>query len=305
MSYILRVKQISVAYESGDSVVIVTCYLTDSAGIAFKNSNGEIDTFTIRAPKSSVPLTGILTYLTDLAQDQIGFKYDQQLSGTGTNGSNILTLSTSDIAKIFIDDTISGVGITTTLNVDSIKSTTELLLSGNLALAYTGNTTSPSFTYTGNVASGSNVITSMSSIAGIVGGMAITGYGIPNGASVSSINSPTSIVITQNALASTTGATLTFSTNPSSSYVTSLNPAIFTIAYEGLTITGPSISRGTTISQAISTSEVLLSQAATGTTTGGTYVISGSPTYSFDTSAWVVDYTSLQKVIDIIDFTEL
>jgi hypothetical protein len=304
--YTLKVKKISVANESGDSVVIVTCYLVDSNGIAFKNSNGEVDTFTIRAPKSSVPLSGILAYLEGLAEDQILFKYTQELNAVGTDSSDILMLSESDIKKVFIDHTVSGVGISTNLNLDSIKSTTEAILSGDLTLEFTGNTTSPSFTRTGNVVISSNVISNVSpNTTGIVGGMSISGYGIPNGAVVIAINSSSQIVISQNALASTTGATLTFSTDSESAYATSLNPAIFTTVYEGLTIEGPSIPRDTTILTVESTSRVKLSQNATATTTSGTYVISGSPLYTFDPAGWTVDYADLSKVTDIIDFTEL
>ena len=305
MSYFLKVKKISVVYESSDSVVIITGYLTNAAGMAFKNANDEVDTFTIRAPKSSVPPSGILAYLTDLAQSQFSLKYNQQLSGLGSNASDILTLSETDIKKVFIDHTVSGVGITTTENVDSIKSTTEIILSGNLTLSYTGNTTSPSFTKTGDVASGSNVITNMSSTSNILGGMTVAGYGIPSGAVVSTINSVTEIVISQNALASSVGAILTFATDAECNYLSSLSPAIFTTGYENLSVTGPAIPKNTTVLEVISTSRLKLSQPATATTTGGTYVISGSPKYLFDASGWTVDYSALQKVVDIIDFTEL
>ena len=98
---------------------------------------------------------------------------------------------------------------------------------------------------------------------------------------------------------------MTFSTDSESAYVSSLNPAIFTTVYVGLTITGPAIPRDTTILTVESTSRVKLSQNATATTTGGTYVISGSPLYTFDPAGWAVDCSDLSKVTDIIDFTEL
>ena len=303
--YTLKVKKISVNNEAGDTTVIVTCYLLDSNNISFKNSNGEVDTLTIRAPKSSIPLSGYLAYLTGLATAQIAYKYNKDLSATGVHNSNQLTLSEMDLKNLFIDLRVSGVGITSTLDLDSITSVSNIKLSGNVTLQFTGNTTSPTFTKTGDTTISTNVISNMSSTTGILGGMVVTGTGIPNGAVVVSILSSTDIVISQNALASNAGITLTFSTDSNSQYLTSLSPAIFTSKYEGLTITGPSIAKSTTILEVVSTSTVKLSQNATGGTTGGTYLISGTPIYHFDTAGLTVDYTSLQKVVDIIDFSNL
>lgn len=303
--YTLKVKKISVENESGDTTVIVTCYLLDGNNISFKNSNGELDTFTIRAPKSSLPLSGYLTYLTGLATAQIAYKYNKTLSAVGVDGSDTLTLSEADIKSVFIDMKVSGPGISTTLDVESITSVSNIKLSGDLTLEHTGNTTAPTFTHTGDTTISSNTITNMSATTNIVEGMVVSGLGIPSGAVVISILSSTSIVISQNALATNAGITLTFSTNANSQYVTSLNPAIFTTKYEGLTITGTNIARNTTVLETISTSSIKLSQNATGGATGATYVISGTPTYYFDTAGWTVTYSGLQKVVDIIDFSNL
>jgi hypothetical protein len=304
--YYVKVKKISVENESGDQVVVVTCYLVDGNGITFKSTNNEVDTFTIRAPKTSVPPSNILTYLEGLAYTQISYKYSKSLTATGSHGSSVLQLSESDLKNVRIGHLVSGPGISTTLSVTSIKSVSEAILSGTLTLQYTGNTTAPSFTKTGNVVSGSNVISGMSSTTSIVGGMVVSGYGIPSGTTVLAVNSLTEIVVTQNALSSTTGATLTFSTDAESAYVDTISPAILTTAYEGLIIEGTTIPRDTVIEQTVSTSRLKLQGVtATAASTGATYLISGSPSYYFDVSGWTIDYTSLQKVIDVIDFTEL
>ena len=64
---------------------------------------------------------------------------------------------------------------------------------------------------TGTTASGSNIITSMSSVAGLAVGMAITGTGVVAGSVITAILSTTSIQISRNATASGS-VTLSFST---------------------------------------------------------------------------------------------
>lgn len=63
---------------------------------------------------------------------------------------------------------------------------------------------------TGTTVSGSNVITAMSSVAGLTVGNAITGTGITAGSVITAITS-TTITISRNATASNTGTTLSFS----------------------------------------------------------------------------------------------
>jgi hypothetical protein len=132
--YYVKVKKISVENESGDQVVVVTCYLVDGNGITFKSTNNEVDTFTIRAPKTSVPLSSILTYLEGLAYTQISYKYSKSLAATGSHGSSVLQLSEADLKNVRIGHLVSGPGISTTLSVTSIKSVSEAILSGTLTL---------------------------------------------------------------------------------------------------------------------------------------------------------------------------
>lgn len=70
---------------------------------------------------------------------------------------------------------------------------------------------SPSgFSYTGNTTIGSNLLTAMSSTIGVTVGMTVTGTGIPLGAVVTSIPTPTSIAISVNATSSNSSTTINF-----------------------------------------------------------------------------------------------
>lgn len=308
--YFLKVKIINVKNEAGDVVVELTSHLVDSAGVAFTNttSNGSsIDTFIIRAPASSLPGAGYLAYLTALAQDEIAKHYNISLPATGIHGGDTLLMTANDISSnLFIDLEVDGPGLTAAETLVSVISPTEILLSGTLNLEFTGNTASPEITRTGDVTITSSTISGMSSTSGLEGGMIVDGLGIPSGALILAINSGTEIVISQNALATNSGVTLTFTTDPESEYLDSLSPAIFDDRYLDLGITGPDIPADTTIEEVISSSRVRLSQSATGDNTGATYSIEdNSINYDFDTNTLTVDYSDLQRVVDIINFNIL
>jgi hypothetical protein len=70
-------------------------------------------------------------------------------------------------------------------------------------------TTSTILTTTGNITSGSNSIASLASTTNLAVGQAVSGTGIPSGSYVVTISGST-ITISQNATATTTGVTLTF-----------------------------------------------------------------------------------------------
>ena len=306
MAYILRVKVIDVVNEPNDVAVEMVSHLTDDFGVPFVDSaTSRIDEFTVRAPKSSVPGSGLLAYLTALAVDQIALKYDKELSATGADTSDELTLSTADVTALFTDLLVDGPGLTAPASLDSIISGTQILLSAALDLEYTADTTNRDFTKTGDVVLDDNVISSMSDTTGIEQGMNILGTGIPAFATVSSVISGTSIAITQNAVVSAGGTTLTFSIDPDSFLLTAVTPAILTDRYVGMVVDGPDIPTGTTVVEVNSTSELVLSEPATGDNTTATYTITGAATYFFDTSGLTIDFTDLQRVIDIIDFTAL
>jgi len=303
--YTLRVKVIDVVNEPNDIAVECRSHLTDSLGIPFLGSNGRIDEFTVRAPKSSVPLTGTTAYLEALALEQIAFKYDADLSAIGTTGSKILLLSTTSVDRLFTELLVDGPGLTAPATLDSITSTTQILLSDTLTLEYTGDTVNAEFTETGTVTLDSNTITAMSDTSNILPGMNISGTGIPAFATVVSVTSGTEIVITQNAVASAGGATLTFSIDPDSLFLTAVTPAILSDRYIGMVVAGPGIPVGTTVVEVNSSSELELSASATSDNTTATYTITGAANYFFDTSGLTVDLTDLQRVVDLIDFSAL
>lgn len=292
--------------ESNDVAVELQSHLTDDVGIPFVDpTTSRLDEFTIRAPKSSVPGTGLLAYLTALAIDEIGNKYDVNLNATGADSSDELELAATDVDKLFTDLLVEGPGLAAPVTLTSITSGTRVLLSSALTLSYTADTTNQEFTVTGTVTSGSDTITGMSDTSNIEQGMSITGTGIPSFATVSSVISASSIVMTQNAVASAGGTTLTFSVDPDSSLLTSVSPAILTDRYIGMVVDGPGIVEGTTVLEINSSSELVLSEPATANNTGATYTITGEASYFFDTAGLTIDFTDLQRVIDIIDFTAL
>lgn len=305
MSYILRVKVIDVVNEPNDVAVQLQSHLTDTAGVPFLNSSGRLDEFIIRAPKSSIPGTGIIAYLNALALEQIAIKYDAELTAIGEDGSDVLSMSTSDVDSVFTDLLVDGPGLSSPSALISITSPTQILLADPLTLEYTADTTNPEFTKTGDLTLDDNIITSMSNVTDIEVGMSISGAGIPVFATVSSILSSSSIAMTQNAVASGTGVSLTFSSHPDSSLLKSVSPAILSERYVGMGISGPGIPEDTTIAEVNSSSELLLSTSATATNIGATYTVTGEASYFFDTSALTIDLSDLVRVDSIIDFSAL
>lgn len=308
--YVLKVKTINVKNEAGDSAVELVSHLADSAGVPFttETSNGNsIDTFIIRAPASSLPGSGYLAYLTALAGDEIAKHYNVTLPANGEDGGDTLLMTADDISgNLFLGLQVDGPGLASAETLDSIISPTEILLSGPLTLEFTGSTKSPEITYAGDVTLDSQTISNMSSTSGLVGGMTISGLGVPAGASILAVNSATEIVISQNALATNASTPLTFATDPESAYLDSLSPALFDDRYLDLAVTGPGIPNNTVIEEVVSSSRIRLSQNATGTNSGAAYSIeSNSIAYDFDTGALVVDYSDLQRVVDIINFGAL
>jgi hypothetical protein len=67
-------------------------------------------------------------------------------------------------------------------------------------------------TKTGNINTGSPVVTAIGSTAGLIPDMPVSGAGIPAGTLILSVDSGTQITLTQNATATTNGVTLTFGT---------------------------------------------------------------------------------------------
>lgn len=80
------------------------------------------------------------------------------------------------------------------------------------------------FTYNGNTSNGSDLITALTSTAGVVIGMVVTGTGIPLGAVVTEIVSPTSVRISSPATSSNSSTPITF--------IGSVNECQFTTTFD-------------------------------------------------------------------------
>jgi len=308
MSYKVKVKKTSIVHEAGDRVLVMNCYLADSAGVAVKSIDGGEIGFDVRAPSSSLPDPVTTTYLVDLVKKQIAIKYNRYLMVTTkpTHNTNKLIFNSSDVDKLFIGLTITGPGISTSETLTSITSTTEIQLSGTLALQVTGSTTAPSFTLSGTTTLDSTTV-GVSSTANLVNGMNISGTGIPYGSIITSIVNSVSILINQKATATGT-PTLTFSTVANSIYFDATSSYFNSLLYEGLTISGPStIPRDTTISQVVSATKIQLSNNATGSASGQIATISGYPTYYFDAAYLTLDVTEVEEIytLPIINFENL
>jgi hypothetical protein len=93
------------------------------------------------------------------------------------------------------------------------------------------------FTSSGNITTGSNIITNIPSTAILQVGWGVSGTGIPSGSTILSVDSPSQIHITQNATVTTVGAaikfggtfsrpTQLFDFNPGTNAISPLSPAI-------------------------------------------------------------------------------
>jgi hypothetical protein len=259
MSYALKIQKTRIVREAGDSAIEVQAVLADSLGVPFQTTSGAIDSFSIRAPKSSIPISGHLAYLEDLATKAIAQKYEFDISlyTAAPVGDTLKTTTSGDVQKLFKDLGLTGPGLLSPASITSILSDIEIKLSTNLSLSVTGTTTSPSVAKTGTVTNGSNHITAMSSTTGLSLGMVVSGAGISSGAAVASIVSSTEIVISISAVGSAVGTSLSFETDANSIYLSAVSPAIFlSKGFNKMTVTGTGIPDSTTVGDVISTSKV-------------------------------------------------
>jgi len=100
-----------------------------------------------------------------------------------------------------------------------------------------GHSTTVNATLTGNTASGSAVISGLSSTVNLRIGAAVTGIGIGASASIRSINSATQVTLTVVSTATATGVSLTFTSSPSDN-------DIFTITANNVSIQGLTLNNG-------------------------------------------------------------
>jgi len=352
MSYKVKVKKIGIVNEAGDRVVLLTCYLVDSLGVALQAVDGSI-TFDVRVPKSKIPTLNLPSDLIGLVKNQIAVKYNRYLTVTytPTHASNRLLFSSTDVSKLFTGLTVTGPGIPTsyfstsatgnttvssgiitsiatygivsgmlitgtgipsgtfvstvspssiTISqnatvtgtgtfvfssptiLNSITTPTEIQLSIPLvlqlasatvspSLTATGNTTIDSFTYTGNTTINNSTISGITTTAGIMPGMTITGAGISSSTTVLTVLT-NSITISQNATATATGVTLTFSGYTYSNVITGMSST--TNIATGMSISGTSIPYGSTVLTINSSTSITINQKATAINTGITFTFS-------------------------------
>src|ERR1019366_991783 len=106
--------------------------------------------------------------------------------------------------------TIFDSGIPAGATILSINSNTSVTLSANATQFLTVPLT---FLPTGSTTNGSAVITGLASTTSLTAGMSVTGNGIPAGATILSVNSPTSVTLSTNATATAVGVVLPFLAN--------------------------------------------------------------------------------------------
>lgn len=113
---------------------------------------------------------------------------------------------------------------------------------------------------------GTTTVTSSNGFTDVVAGMAVSGIGIPAGTTVASVESLSSLTLSQAASDSTTnvrffgGASIN-SVKNSTTTVTSA--ALFASVFPGMRVSGPGIPAGTTVAAIASASSLTLSAAAT------------------------------------------
>lgn len=116
---------------------------------------------------------------------------------------------------------------------------------------------------TGDITTGSNIITNVASMSGVAPGIVVAGPGIPPGTLVQS-NTLTSIIMTDVATATNVGASITLSENLNlGAVITSVTPTTFTYLKLGSngSATTPGVSRIERIGLANSGSKVILTDA--------------------------------------------
>jgi hypothetical protein len=148
----------------------------------------------------------------------------------------------------------------------------------------TADSNNPTVTVTGNTTTTSASVLNLSSTAGIVTGMTVTGPNIPAGTTVTSVS--TNTVMISNPATTQGSGTFVFMLSITGSTGTTNVLALSSIAglSAGMTVAGPNIPTGTTVlSVSSSTSSVTLSNSATAAGTGTftfTLSVSGSTNYA-------------------------
>ena len=143
------------------------------------------------------------------APTQTNCPYVNEFGGTLTKNSPVVSniLSTAAFETGW---SVTGTSIPANTNILSIDSSTQIHLSQNATSNSVGEVLSFGASSTGNTTSGSAIITGIPSTAGFGVGWDVSGNGIPDGATISSVDSGSQIHISSKATATATGVALTF-----------------------------------------------------------------------------------------------
>lgn len=199
------------------------------------------------------------------------------ITGDFTSGSNLIA-NVSNTSGIVVNDHIDSPALPSGAYVTGIASSTSLSMSVNATASQTGAPLaviplSPGVVLTGNLTSGSNSITSVSSTSGLLAGEVIAATGLPSGSYITNVVSGTQLTVSQNATATSTGASLVIvkgtpviatvgNVTDLSESVTSVSPT--TGLSTGEFITNINLQDGTAIT-AVGSSALSISQFAIGT----------------------------------------
>lgn len=300
--YVLQVRQIKVIPETGDTSVELPLYLTDTVGEPFLNSDLALDLFTIRTTKSTLPGSGFVTFLEGLAQDVITEKYTLIKEGDAEDGSDeLVDLETAGV-DLKIKMAVTGPGVPVSTEILAILGDTTVKLSNPVTRIFTADTVNVEISKTGDTTSGDATITGLGSTSDLANGMVVVGAGIPDGSTIISVINSTDVEISQNALATASGVSLTFTPAANSDRLQNVSPAVLTNGFVGMSVTGAGIPANTTIAEVLDSSTAVISNNTTATASGVSVTFSGAVNFTFDPSPWDLDLSDLVRVDNIVKF---
>jgi hypothetical protein len=136
------------------------------------------------------------------------------VTGNLANGSPVVTAISPNTSGLTVGMVITGTGIPTSTKILTIDSSTQITLDKNATISNNERlTAAASVVLTGDIASGSSVITNISpNTTNLFPGMFVTATGIPTLTKILTVDSSTQVTIDANATATTTGVSLTFET---------------------------------------------------------------------------------------------
>jgi len=297
-TYKLRIVNRKIVYEPSGRAVALRCYLEDTAARPFLVS-GSLDLFDVRIPQSILPGSSYTSFIQSLITSVISDKYTKTVQSYGTHANTDISVSATD--GIWPGMGITGPGVQAGSTVISVLVNNKVRMSATLVRQFTGTLTNESISLTGTLVSASTDITAVTT-SGLSAGMSISGTGVASGAVISAILTATSLRMSQTAVSSGAGVSLTFSPHPSSSTITSISPALISDSFRNMTIAATNIpDNNTTILDGLTSSSLKMSANAT-TSGSQTLTISGTTGFVFGTSDWTLDLTEVTTLVNLINF---